>query len=54
MDPWNGIESPEINLSLYGQLVFHKQGRSIKGANRGKIASSENDVGKFGQLHAKK
>ena len=54
IDQWNRTENPEIKSSLYGQLVFHKQGRSIKGANRGKIASSENDVGKFGQLHAKK
>ena len=45
------MESPEINLSFYGQLIFDKRGRSKNGV---KIASSANGVGRSGQLHAKK
>ena len=31
MDRWNRTESPEINPSLYGQLIFDKRCRSMKG-----------------------
>ena len=50
MDQWHRIESPEINLSLYGQLIFDKVGSSINGA---KIAFSKNSVGRAGQIYAK-
>ena len=27
---WNGIESPEVNPSTYGQLIFYKGGKNIQ------------------------
>ena len=50
-DQWNRTENPEINPSVYSQLIFDKGGRSIKWS---KTASSTVGVGRSGQLHAKK
>ena len=30
IDQWNRTESPQINSSLYSQLIYDKRGRSIK------------------------
>ena len=49
-DQWNGIESSEINPSVYSQLIFDKGGRSIKWS---KNILFKNGVGRSGQAYTK-
>ena len=51
IDQWNRTDSPEINSSLHGQLIFDKGGRRIKWS---KNSSSTDGVGRSGQLREKK
>ena len=50
VDQWNRTETPEMDLQLYGQLIFDKAGKNIHWK---KTVSSINGAGKIGQLYTK-
>ena len=50
IDQWNKIESPEINLCIYGYLIFDKGGKNINGE---KTISFTSGAGKTGQPSVK-
>ena len=50
IDQWNKMESPEINLCTYGQLIYDKGGKIHNGE---KTVFSISGTGKTGWLHVK-
>ena len=48
IDQWNRIENPEVDLELYGQLIFDKGGNTL----HWKKVSSIDGGGKIGHPHA--
>ena len=49
IDQWNRIETPELDLQMYGQLIFDKAEKNIQW---NKDSLFRNGVGKTGQQHA--
>ena len=50
IDQWNRLERPDINPTIYGQLIHDKGAMDIHGEM---TASSIAGVGKTGQLHVR-
>ena len=48
---WNRIENPEINLCLYGQLIFDKEDMNIQWSKNNVF---NNGVGRTGLVHENK
>ena len=49
-DQWNRIKNPGINPSIYGQLIFDKEAKTLKG----KKVSSIHGTGKIRYSHVKR
>ena len=48
INQWNRIENSEMDLQVYGQLIFNKAGKNVQWQK----TVFSNGVGKIGQQHA--